>query len=324
MTTRQLSFKGPPQLAIAAGATTPNPGISGVTVWSTTLGSMVIWDGSTWELLSSSSSYTKLPDYNIPAGQIWQPAIYATGGNTLSGNVATSGTTAYAAPEAGSGTYQSIHPSHTYSSAAATYSGAGVAGNAVQFKRGTADYGGFLLSCAVEFTTTPIGSVGYAGLSIYDGIYSNWTTEAGIAIGFDSGDASPSLYLMVGNGTTKSRTLLTRTGAGYAASSGREFSITISCAPGATTAKVSAIDLSNGYPMLSNFSVDISGIAADIAFNMVCMGATANQTSALSNRIYEAACVFFSDTITPANADITVSSVAPSNPVLNQLWVQTP
>ena len=229
-----------------------------------------------------------------------------------------------AASTAGTGTYQSTHASHTFTSAAATYSGAGVAGQSVTFKIGTTEFGGFLFKGAAEFTTTPLGSVGYLGMTIYDGIFSNWATEAGIAIGYDSGDASPNLYLMVGNGTTKSRTLLTRTGAGYGASSGRSAYIEISVAPGATVAKVTAIDLSNGYPMLSNFSVDISSIPIGTAFNMACMSATAAQTSTTTIKVFEAACVPYSDTVTPAIADITVSSVAPSNPVLNQLWVQTP
>lgn len=48
MTTKTLSFKSLPQLAIAEGATTPNPGIAGVWVWSTTLSKPVIWTGSLW------------------------------------------------------------------------------------------------------------------------------------------------------------------------------------------------------------------------------------------------------------------------------------
>jgi hypothetical protein len=45
---KQLNFQGPPQLAIAEGATTPNPGLVGVSVWSTTLGRPVHWTGSEW------------------------------------------------------------------------------------------------------------------------------------------------------------------------------------------------------------------------------------------------------------------------------------
>lgn len=48
MATKQLSFKGPPSLPIAEGATTPNPGIPGVQVWSSTLGRPVVWGGASW------------------------------------------------------------------------------------------------------------------------------------------------------------------------------------------------------------------------------------------------------------------------------------
>lgn len=48
MTTKQLSFKSTPQLAIAEADTTPNPGIPGVSVWSTTLSKLVYWTGSIW------------------------------------------------------------------------------------------------------------------------------------------------------------------------------------------------------------------------------------------------------------------------------------
>lgn len=48
MTTKQLAFKGPVALAIAEGATSPNPGTFGVIAWSTTLGRNVSWDGSKW------------------------------------------------------------------------------------------------------------------------------------------------------------------------------------------------------------------------------------------------------------------------------------
>lgn len=48
MAQKQLGFKAPPALAIAEGATTPNPGIVGVSCWSTTLAKPVYWDGTIW------------------------------------------------------------------------------------------------------------------------------------------------------------------------------------------------------------------------------------------------------------------------------------
>ncbi len=48
MATKSLRFEAPPSLAIAEGATTPNPGIAGISVWSSTLAKPVYWTGSLW------------------------------------------------------------------------------------------------------------------------------------------------------------------------------------------------------------------------------------------------------------------------------------
>lgn len=48
MTTKTLSFKSLPSLAIAEGATTPNPGSPGVLAWSQTLTKPVFWNGTSW------------------------------------------------------------------------------------------------------------------------------------------------------------------------------------------------------------------------------------------------------------------------------------
>lgn len=48
MVTKNLRFEAPPSLAITEGATTPNPGIEGVSVWSSTLAKPVYWTGSLW------------------------------------------------------------------------------------------------------------------------------------------------------------------------------------------------------------------------------------------------------------------------------------
>ena len=56
MTTRQLSFQAPPSLALAVGATTPNPGVAGATAWSTTLGKLVAWNGTSWQLTTPAGS----------------------------------------------------------------------------------------------------------------------------------------------------------------------------------------------------------------------------------------------------------------------------
>lgn len=65
-----LSFPGLPQLAIAAGDSTPNPGYPAY-AWSTTLGLPVFWDGTRW--LSGpydvSSSFLGIP---------WDAAVLIT------------------------------------------------------------------------------------------------------------------------------------------------------------------------------------------------------------------------------------------------------
>lgn len=48
MTTRQLSLKAPPVLAIALGATTPAGGGNGAVAWSSLTNSLVVWNGSAW------------------------------------------------------------------------------------------------------------------------------------------------------------------------------------------------------------------------------------------------------------------------------------
>lgn len=50
MTTKQLSYKSLPSLAIAEGATTPDLGVDakGAWAWSTTLACPVYWNGAKW------------------------------------------------------------------------------------------------------------------------------------------------------------------------------------------------------------------------------------------------------------------------------------
>ena len=45
-----------PSLAITAGSTAPNPGTAGALAWSTTLAVTMQWNGTSWQLFSSSGS----------------------------------------------------------------------------------------------------------------------------------------------------------------------------------------------------------------------------------------------------------------------------
>jgi len=49
VTTRAYGFEAPPALAIAEGATAPNPGIVGVVVWSTVENRELFWSGTSWQ-----------------------------------------------------------------------------------------------------------------------------------------------------------------------------------------------------------------------------------------------------------------------------------
>lgn len=70
MATKILTYQAPLSLAIAAGASTPNPGFAGVEVWSSTLGRLVYWDGSNWHPIASTTVGTTAPA-NPATGDLW-------------------------------------------------------------------------------------------------------------------------------------------------------------------------------------------------------------------------------------------------------------
>lgn len=61
---KEVSFQSPLSLAIAEGATTPNPGFAGARVWSSTLSRPVTWDGSKWTAKATASGATDSVQYN--------------------------------------------------------------------------------------------------------------------------------------------------------------------------------------------------------------------------------------------------------------------
>jgi hypothetical protein len=69
MTTQNYTFQAPPALAVAIGATTPNPGIVGVSVWSTTASATLTWNGTSWQMPTVVASEVDLtPQTAVPAG----------------------------------------------------------------------------------------------------------------------------------------------------------------------------------------------------------------------------------------------------------------
>lgn len=89
---KQNSFHGLPALAIASGATAPNPGYPGVLAWSTTLSVIVSWSGTSWNaLVNGPVAATTVT--NTPAGSITdtnvQTAIDVLAARSIRGVVVT-------------------------------------------------------------------------------------------------------------------------------------------------------------------------------------------------------------------------------------------
>jgi hypothetical protein len=51
MARRQEGYVAPVSAAIADGATTPDPGVAGITVWSSTENALVTWTGTAWRIV---------------------------------------------------------------------------------------------------------------------------------------------------------------------------------------------------------------------------------------------------------------------------------
>ena len=66
MTTKELAFKAPPALAVALGAVTPDPGVTGAVVWSTVTLSLLQWNGSSWVFPGSVVKSVTLDFGSIP------------------------------------------------------------------------------------------------------------------------------------------------------------------------------------------------------------------------------------------------------------------
>lgn len=71
MPTKSLRYEGLPNLAIAEGATVPNPGLIGVRAWSTTLARVMYWDGSKWSSFQPSIIVSATAPSSPYVGQLW-------------------------------------------------------------------------------------------------------------------------------------------------------------------------------------------------------------------------------------------------------------
>lgn len=71
MTTKSLRFESLPSLAISEGATTPNPGVSGVWVWSSTLSKPMHWNGTKWTSVQNNITVSATAPSSPQTGDIW-------------------------------------------------------------------------------------------------------------------------------------------------------------------------------------------------------------------------------------------------------------
>jgi hypothetical protein len=208
MTTRQLSFKGPPQLAVAAGATSPNPGINGVQIWSTTANALVVWDGNSWELAGGGMASTedtvfRPVDFNAP----WGFYAFTAGGSNV-GNIGpiayTAGTPSGVAPSGTSNTMLGQTGCTSFTSDATAYSACGVWNAQCPVRRGTVTYGGFIFETLSGFAPTNSGTM-FMGLQSGGLVYNDTppATTAAIGIGGMPGDnLATGFRIYFGNGTS--------------------------------------------------------------------------------------------------------------------------
>lgn len=292
MTTKQLSYKAPPQLAVAIGATTPNPGVNGVTIWSTIENSTLQWNGSNWGKIGTSGNDLIQWEKHIRGDSGWGSVFYfrwgtssiAQNGNTSSSEE--SGIVVF--PSGNDSSYVNTRIAVDLTSTGTTYNGMFVGSNSTDIFRQR----GVIFDAAMGLSAFSTHA-GFIGLfkrttEIDNGIYSSLDNSvACIGIGKDEGDAATAAYLMVGNGTTRTKTLLTRTGSGYGASSGLTFRVQISIAPAAAVALITVIDLSNNYPCLSNYSVSLSTFPTSQSFCSVAGSASGVTSSNVTVRFYE-------------------------------------
>lgn len=362
MTTRQLSFKGPPQLAIAAGASTPNPGIAGVQIWSTTANSILVWDGDSWEAVGSggaptSDSILAPLSFDTPVGTTATSDGY--GGVGWDGSTPSSFGTGSAGTLDGSssifGTYL-----HTVSvTTAATFQAAGITIPNFRVKKGTTNYGGFAVDMLGGFTPAINGHM-FFGVSTGAILFSTGPANQMATIGIGGSgqdDLSSGFRIYFGDGTTfNSSTWISRPAG---TRNNPIYRMYLRVINGSNTAKLWLIDYGiaeypEGISVLDNYSIDITSLPAGTLMEPTMGFGTANSTTArtfrtafIKARIYKQNDAFIeqaanitgnaatADTLQTArtiqgvqfngsaNIDIiTIGTTAPASPVLNQLWIQ--
>lgn len=142
-----------------------------------------------------------------PQGFTWWPNSDTEKGDTHN-DYASFGTGVYHGLAATGAKYKDASEYHAFTSAAATYSIAGIRSAAKIVKKGNGPrQGGFLFEAIVHWTYSP-GTCMVIGLSTDpDKAYGNWSgSDEGIAIGWNASDVgTTSLKAMTGNGVTTNR-----------------------------------------------------------------------------------------------------------------------
>lgn len=172
---------------------------------------------ATVELLESTKAIAFTADYGdllngpwnriAPQGFAWWPNSDTEKGDTHN-DYASFGTGAYHGLADTGSKYKDGSEYHTFTSAAATYSIAGIRSAAKIVKKGNGPHqGGFLFEAIVHWTYSP-NTCMVIGLSTDpDKAYGNWSgSDEGIAIGWNASDVgTTSLKAMTGNGVSTNR-----------------------------------------------------------------------------------------------------------------------
>lgn len=251
---------------------------------------------ATVELLESTKAIAFTADYSdllnkpwnrvAPQGFTWFPNSDSEKGQT-NNDYASFGTGAYHGLADTGTKYKDASEFHTFTSAASTYSIAGIRSAAKIVKKGNGPYqGGFLFEAIVHWTHTA-GSCMVIGLTTDpDKAYGNWSgSDEGIAIGWNASDVSTTtLKTMAGNGVSTTR---------YNAASGTiaddaTYAVRIEVAPvnpadpdSVRQAVVTVINLDTGVKIIDGITVpDAELPRSDTPLHcMVAYGTLTNTTS---------------------------------------------
>lgn len=263
------------------------------------------------------SSIFKPIDFNTPHGMHWWPGpsngsatpssipLYYT---SIAYNIATAGTT----------TYPGTHPSNTFTSAASTFTLAGLSDvtTSLNYKRGNTVNGGFVFQSTSSFPSGS-GTTMFTGLTDSNGVWFGSTITAPIicvGIGWFAADNPLNVFrVIVGNGTTVTTSTITR----YSGATRLSpfYKVYISCPPGSTTARLDVIDygltgIPEGYKILENYTLDLSSIAAGTGMFPGTAIGTVSTTAATTATVYGLSCITSPDADTFRESTVNITGNA--------------